>query len=244
MDPMWIVLGLLVLLVLAYILLFNRLNQLRVKVDEGSSGIDVALEKRYDLLTEEIEAVKKYLSHEYQIMMDLTAVRTGTALDTQRQLQQQSLSEEALRTIDQEIARQSEKLERVRVQMHESSPRRTGGQRGASAGAQRQMHVNQKIGVLTSVHRDLAGVGAGVNALMEQYPTLYSSVSMEYFQRTIFDAEEHLQAARRLYNANVSLYNQTLASIPWSLVAALCRMEPADFYEIEEHKKNFKVSFD
>ena len=227
MDPMWIVLGLLVLLVLAYILLFNRLNRLRVKVDEGSAGIDVALEKRYDLLTEEIEAV-----------------RTGTALDTQRQRQQQSLSEEALRTIDQEIARQSEKLERVRVQMHESSPRRTGGQRGASAGAQRQMHVNQKIGVLTSVHRDLAGVGAGVNALMEQYPTLYSSVSMEYFQRTIFDAEEHLQAARRLYNANVSLYNQTLASIPWSLVAALCRMEPADFYEIEEHKKNFKVSFD
>ena len=33
MDPMWIVLGLLVLLVLAYILLFNRLNRLRVKVD-------------------------------------------------------------------------------------------------------------------------------------------------------------------------------------------------------------------
>ena len=52
MDPMWIVLGLLVLLVLAYILLFNRLNRLRVKVDEGSAGIDVALEKRYDLLTE------------------------------------------------------------------------------------------------------------------------------------------------------------------------------------------------
>ena len=89
-----------------------------------------------------------------------------------------------------------------------------------------------------------SGLLGSVNALMEQYPTLYSSVSMEYFQRTIFDAEEHLQAARRLYNANVSLYNQTLASIPWSLVAALCRMEPADFYEVEEHKKNFKVSFD
>ena len=188
--------------------------------------------------------MKKYLAHEYQIMMDLTAVRTGTALDTERQRQQQGLSEEALKTIDQEIARQSEKLEKVRAQMHESSPRRSGGQRAASAAGQRQMSINQKIGVLTSVHRDLSGVGAGVNALMEQYPTLYSSVSMEYFQRTIFDAEEHLQAARRLYNANVSLYNQTLASIPWSLVAALCRMEPADFYEVEEHKRDFKVSFD
>ena len=125
MDPVWIVLGVLALLVLAYILLFNRLSRLRVKVDEGSAGIDVALEKRYDLLTEEIEAVKKYLAHEYQIMMDLTAVRTGTALDTERQRQQQGLSEEALKTIDQEIARQSEKLEKVRAQMHESSPRRS-----------------------------------------------------------------------------------------------------------------------
>ena len=242
MEPMWIVLGLLVLLVVVYILLFNRLNQLRVKVDEGSAGIDVALEKRYDLLTEEIEAVKKYLSHEYQIMMDLTAVRSGLSLDEARERQRQGLSEEALKTIDQEIARQSEKLERVRAQMHESSPRR-GGQRGASAAGQRQMSVNQKISLLTSVHRDLSGVGAGVSALMEQYPTLYSSVSMEYFQRTIFDAEEHLQAARRLYNANVSLYNQTVASIPWSLVAALCRMEPAPFYEIEDHKRDFKVTF-
>ena len=46
---------------------YNRLQRLSVKVQEGSAGIDVALEKRYDMLSEEIEAVKKYLAHEYQI---------------------------------------------------------------------------------------------------------------------------------------------------------------------------------
>ena len=166
----------------AYILLFNRLSRLRVKVEEGSAGIDVALEKRYDLLSEEIEAVKKYLSHEYQLMMDLTAVRSGLSLEEERQRRQQGLSQEALRTIDGEIARQSERLEQIRTHMQKNSPR-SAGQRRGGAGEQRRTSVNQKIQVLTAAHRDLSSVGAGVSALMEQYPTLYSSVSMEYFQR-------------------------------------------------------------
>ena len=71
------------------------------------------------------------------------------------------------------------------------------------------------MGLLSSIQQSLGGVGTAVNALAEQYPVLYSSVSMEHFQRSIGDVEEHLQAARRLYNANVSLYNQTIASFPW-----------------------------
>lgn len=85
---------------------------------------------------------------------------------------------------------------------------------------------------------------AGIDALCEQYPTLNSWMSMDYFQRAVYNTEEHLQAARRLYNSNVSLYNQTLAAIPWSIVAALCRMERAAFYEAEEHKRTFHASFD
>ena len=68
---------LILLLMIAYIALYNRLNRLRVKVEEAGADIDVALEKRFDLLSEEIEAVKKYLSHEYQIMTDLTAARVS-----------------------------------------------------------------------------------------------------------------------------------------------------------------------
>ena len=52
------------LLVLCYVRMYNRLKRLFVKVQEGSAGIDVALEKRYDMLSEEIEAVKNR-SHIY-----------------------------------------------------------------------------------------------------------------------------------------------------------------------------------
>lgn len=252
---------LIILLMIAYITLYNRLNRLRIKVEEAGADIDVALEKRFDLLSEEIEAVKKYLSHEYQIMTDLTAARVGADLEEKRMAQQQEISETVLKSIDQEIARQTRTMEQIRGKLERSGiQRRVRRRRGigeedlsrdagrqealAQAEERRGVALGQKVGTLAGVHRDLASVGAGINGLAEQYPILNSWVSMEHFQRSIYDSEEHLQAARRLYNANVSAYNQTLASIPWSIVASICRMEKAAFYEAEERKRDFQVKFD
>ena len=105
---------LIILLIIAYIVLYNRLNRLRIKVEEAGADIDVALEKRFDLLSEEIEAVKKYLSHEYRIMTDLTAARVSAGLEEKRMAQQQEISEEVLKSIDQEIARQTRTMEQIR----------------------------------------------------------------------------------------------------------------------------------
>lgn len=246
---------LIILLIIAYIVLYNRLNRLRIKVEEAGADIDVALEKRFDLLSEEIEAVKKYLSHEYQIMTDLTAARVGADLEEKRMAQQQEISEEVLKSIDQEIARQTRTMEQIRGKLGsiQRRIRRRNGIREedptrqetlAQAEERRGAALSQKVGALAGVHRDLSSVGAGINGLAEQYPILNSWVSMDHFQRSIYDSEEHLQAARRLYNANVSMYNQTLASIPWSIVASICRMEKAAFYEVEERKRDFQVNFD
>nr|WP_325239498.1 LemA family protein [uncultured Oscillibacter sp.] len=246
---------LIILLIIAYIVLYNRLNRLRIKVEEAGADIDVALEKRFDLLSEEIEAVKKYLSHEYQIMTDLTAARVGADLEEKRMAQQQEISEEVLKSIDQEIARQTRTMEQIRGKLGsiQRRIRRRNGMREedptrqetlAQAEERRGAALSQKVGALAGVHRDLSSVGAGINGLAEQYPILNSWVSMDHFQRSIYDSEEHLQAARRLYNANVSMYNQTLASIPWSIVASICRMEKAAFYEVEERKRDFQVNFD
>lgn len=246
---------LIILLIIAYIVLYNRLNRLRIKVEEAGADIDVALEKRFDLLSEEIEAVKKYLSHEYQIMTDLTAARVGADLEEKRMVQQQEISEEVLKSIDQEIARQTRTMEQIRGKLGsiQRRIRRRNGMREedptrqetlTQAEERRGAALIQKVGALAGVHRDLSSVGAGINGLAEQYPILNSWVSMDHFQRSIYDSEEHLQAARRLYNANVSMYNQTLASIPWSIVASICRMEKAAFYEVEECKRDFQVNFD
>ena len=64
-----------------------------------------------------------------------------------------------------------------------------------------QVSLDRKLGLLTSAQQGLTGVNSAINALAEQYPTLYSYASMQHFQQDIFDAEEHLQAARRLYNS-------------------------------------------
>ena len=246
---------LIILLIIAYIVLYNRLNRLRIKVEEAGADIDVALEKRFDLLSEEIEAVKKYLSHEYRIMTDLTAARVGADLEEKRMAQQQEISEEVLKSIDQEIARQTRTMEQIRGKLGsiQRRIRRRNGMREedptreetlVQVEERRGAALSQKVGALAGVHRDLSSVGAGINGLAEQYPILNSWVSMDHFQRSIYDSEEHLQAARRLYNANVSIYNQTLASIPWSIVASICRMEKAAFYEVEERKRDFQVNFD
>lgn len=243
-----------ILLAVGYILLYNRLHKLYIKVEESSSDIDVALEKRFDLLSEEIEAVKKYLSHEYKLFIDVTTVRTGASTEETAR-QQQMLTEEALKTIDEQIARQAENMAQIQKQLTRSSLRRDQKQRKSHMQAEKkdlmtqqtsqyEASINQKINLLASAHRDLADVEANVDALTEQYPHLCSWISMDQFQRSIFNSEEHLQAARRLYNANASLYNQTLACIPWSLVGALCRMEKAPFYEVEDHKRSFPVRFE
>ena len=62
-ETILVAVGVLALLGILYVILYNRLQRLRVKVEEAGSGIDVALEKRYDMLSEQLEAVKKYLAH-------------------------------------------------------------------------------------------------------------------------------------------------------------------------------------
>lgn len=201
------------------------MRKLRVKVEEGSSGIDVALEKRFDLLNEEIEAVKKYLNHERELYKDITSLRQGTALEERKLDRQEHLSEEALDAINTEIDSHANRMAALRKDMKQ------------------QNLLNKKIGLMSGIHRDLSGIGSSVNALAEQYPVLYSSISMEHFQKSIFDAEEHLQAARRLYNANASLYNQALSVIPTLWIGKIHGMKPASFYEVEESKKQFTVNF-
>ena len=250
------------LLIIGVILVYNRLQHLSVKVEEAASGIDVALEKRWDLLNELLAAVKKYLSHEYETLTGVTALRSSTGLESQRLNQQAEISAETVRSIDQEINFQSQNMQKIRSQLNEEHNRGSSFQSRFKARSQnhsqnqnsqsqlrqadrsRTSAVSQKIEALASLHRDLNGVTAGIDALYEQYPLLNSWISLDQYQRAAFQTEEHLQAARRLYNSNVSLYNQTLRTIPWAIVASLCRMEPAAFYEADEKKRNFEANFD
>ena len=66
----------------------------------------------------------------------------------------------------------------------------------------------------------------------------------EFNSFAIADTEEHLQAARRLYNAAVSSYNQRIVSFPSSVVASSKGMKKRDFFQTsEENKQDVAMNF-
>jgi LemA protein len=83
-----------------------------------------------------------------------------------------------------------------------------------------------------------------INALAESYPDLKANENFKTLQLTIADVEEHLQAARRLYNSNVSIYNQKVEMFPSSIIAKNRNLVKKDFFEAEEaQKEDVKINF-
>lgn len=76
-----------------------------------------------------------------------------------------------------------------------------------------------------------------INAVAENYPQLKSSDNFQQLQVSIMEVEEHLQAARRLYNSNVSYLNQRIVSFPSSIVARGLGITSKVFFEVEDSKK-------
>ena len=60
----WIILGVAALIVIWAITIYNNLVNLRNRVSNAFSQIDVQLTRRYDLIPNLIEAVKGYMTHE------------------------------------------------------------------------------------------------------------------------------------------------------------------------------------
>ena len=86
MNPLTIILIVLSVLVLAVIVMYNGLVSRRLRAKEALSDIDVQSKRRYDLIPNLIETVKGYVSHEKNVLENVTAARTramsgGTALE-------------------------------------------------------------------------------------------------------------------------------------------------------------------
>jgi len=71
-----IVLGIVVVLVLLGVGLYNGLVRARVRVDEAWSGIATQLKRRHDLIPNLVETVKGYAAHEKGVLEQVTASRS------------------------------------------------------------------------------------------------------------------------------------------------------------------------
>jgi LemA protein len=74
-TALWIALGVVALILLYGIYLFNRLVSLRNRVDNGWSQIDVQLRRRYDLIPNLVETVKGYAAHERELFERVAEAR-------------------------------------------------------------------------------------------------------------------------------------------------------------------------
>ena len=173
MPYLLIVILIIILIIFVWIIsVSNRLNRAIVKIEEADSGIDVALTKRYDVLTKMIDVVKAYAKHEKETLFEVIELRKGMSTEE-------------------------------------------------------KMAANNKM----------SSNFEKINVLAESYPELKSSENYRTLQQAIVEVEEHLQAARRMYNSNVSIYNQMLVTFPTSTIANSKGLTRKEFFEAEETKK-------
>lgn len=151
---------------------FNQLGKLKNKVDEYNSDIDVALTKRFDLLTKQYNLVKLYCSHESKTLIETIHMRSGMSFAERSDAEQ--------------------KMNELRKQIH---------------------------------------------VTMEAYPELKANENVMLLQKSCDNTEEHLQAARRLYNSGVTKYNNICITFPSSVVALLTGHKKLEFFKAEESKR-------
>ena len=155
----------------------NNIKRMEIKVDEAFSGIEVALTKRYDMLTKMLDVCRGFMKHESELFSKVISLRQGMSL-----------------------------------------------------------------GEMGKADREMGELTGRLFAVAENYPELRSAHVFAELQQGIRDAEEHLQAARRLYNASVSSYNAAIAVFPDSLLAR--GRSPREFFEAEDAKReDVKVQF-
>lgn len=165
------------IIIIWYISTLNRLTRASVKIEESLSGIDIALAKRYEVLTKMIEVVKGYAKHEKEVLFEVVKLRKDMPLSSKCK-------------------------------------------------ANKAMDDNMKK----------------INVIAENYPELKASENFKLLEKAILDVEEHLQASRRCYNSNVTIYNQLILSFPISIVAKNKKMTEKDFFEVlENEKENVKI---
>ena len=86
-------------------------------------------------------------------------------------------------------------------------------------------------------HQRMVAATDKINIVAESYPELRSSENYKQLQNAIADAENHLQAARRVYNMNVSSFNQAIAVFPNSIIANKARYTEKGFFEADKVKR-------
>ena len=76
---LWILLAIVVVLIIAFVVIYNSLVTMRLRVKNAWSQIDVQLQRRFDLIPNLVETVKGYMAHETDVLTKVTDLRSSWA---------------------------------------------------------------------------------------------------------------------------------------------------------------------
>ena len=81
-------------------------------------------------------------------------------------------------------------------------------------------------------------------AVAENYPELRSAETISKAQDTFTEAEAHISAARRFYNAAVTDLNNAVEIFPGSMIAGWAKVKAMPFWEMEDSSHRSPVNVD
>lgn len=73
----WVIIGIIVLIMAYFIVVYNKLIGLRNGVKNAWASIETQLQRRFDLIPNLVETVKGYAAHEKGVFEEVTKARTG-----------------------------------------------------------------------------------------------------------------------------------------------------------------------
>jgi len=98
---LWILLGVIVVVILWIIGIFNGLVVLKNRAKEAWADIDVQLKRRYDLIPNLVETVKGYASHEKGVFEKVTQARASamSAQGTAKKAEAENMLSDTLKSL-------------------------------------------------------------------------------------------------------------------------------------------------
>lgn len=177
-NMLYIIMLVIIIIIFVTIGIFNNLVSLRKKAIQSESSVDVYLQQRFDLIPNLVEVTKGYISHESEILENVTKLRA-------------------------------------------------------------EYNMNKNVEAITG----LTNQYNSIMAVIEEYPDLKASEQFLKLQRTLVKVESQLQAARRIYNNDVTKYNTRISIFPINLVAKLFKFKEMKLFMIDDSENNTDINF-